>query len=498
MAQGQKQMFDIQPVKGDIDVALSNEEQRKWTEKQWENHVANRLMCYDRTRSHLNFEVRDGKVQEIDRSMTIQERMDESLRSRNIKNPNKTPNRQGKLPDKPRLVAAMISIGGNRERMHELAYGEYGLVDLRKGADNSGIVRKKEIEDWAVDSYNFCCRKFGKDNVISFIVHLDETNPHAQAVIVPVAEVKGKDRISWNKVFGGAGRKEENSYSKLHSEYANEVSQKWGMERGDPISETGARNRSIEEYRHELTQNVREMEKKQRKLFDEIKKLETKQKSFITMLNNLQLQKENIETEIGLLKKQFGDGEITNEELAQKLERLNLKMENIDEKIALREKQLEGTKKELEEYKEKVEDAKEHLERTENKQRILWAENEELAQKLSFKYKAFTSFGLQQELFIAIEKLMPTFDSQQEEIFNNSFIGENLYNLPNVTKYAMYLMAGYVDLAMQMGDSSGGGGENNQGWRKKDDEDEAHWARRCMHGAARILNTPKRNIGMKR
>ena len=223
------------------------------------------------------------------------------------------------------------------------------------------------------------------------------------------------------------------------------------------------------------------------------------------MINNLQQNKENIEAEIGLLKKQFGDGEISNEELAEKLEKLNRKMENIDEKIASREKQLEDTRLELEKLQNKLEEAKENLQNTEdkvefaeNKHQILSAENEELAQKLSFKYKAFISFGLQQELLIAIEKLMPTFDSQQEDIFKNSFIGENLNNLPNVTKCAMYLMAGYVDLAMQMGGSSGGGGGNNQGWRKKDDEDEAHWARRCMHGAAKILNPIRRNIGRKK
>jgi anion-transporting ArsA/GET3 family ATPase len=241
------------------------------------------------------------------------------------------------------------------------------------------------------------------------------------------------------------------------------------------------------------------MEGKKKTLEEEIRDCERKIKSFTTMLNDLQLQKENIETEIGLLKKQFGDGEITNEELAQKLEKLNRKMENIDEKIALREKQLEETKKELEEYKEKVEDAMEHLERTENKQQILRAENEELGKELSFKYKAFVSLGLQQELLIGMEKLMPTFNDEQKDVFENTFIGQNIHNLPQITTCAMYLMAGFVDLALAMGGASGGGGGgNNQGWRKKDDEDEEHWARRCMHGAARILNTPKRNIGKKR
>lgn len=38
--------------------------------------------------------------------------------------------------------------------MHELAFGDQ-RVDLTKGADNSGITRHKDIEEWAKDVYEF-------------------------------------------------------------------------------------------------------------------------------------------------------------------------------------------------------------------------------------------------------------------------------------------------------------------------------------------------------
>ena len=38
----------------------------------------------------------------------------------------------------------------------------------------------------------------------------------------------------------------------LHTEYADEVGLKYGMERGDSIKETGAVHRTTEEYRRKL------------------------------------------------------------------------------------------------------------------------------------------------------------------------------------------------------------------------------------------------------
>ena len=486
-----KQVMDMRSETNAISQGESDEQQRNWSENQWQRKAQDSLANYDPTRSHLNFEVvKGGVIQTIDKSKSLQEKFEENLAQRGIKDPNARKN----VKRRQRTLAKFI-LGGSPEQMRLLAFGNQS-VDLTKGADNSGLQRTKRFEEWAVDSYRFLAKKFGEDNILSFYVHLDEKNPHVHCSVIPVND---KNKISWKSVFGDGPKAESISMTKMHNEYAREVSNKYGLERGDSVKETGAKHRSTEEYKLELVHEVNNLEGKKKSLEEEIRDCERKIKSFTTMLNNLQMQKENIETEIGLLKKQFGDGEITNEELAEKLEKLNRKMENIDEKIALREKQLEETQKELEEYKEKVEEAKEHLERTENKQQILRAENEELGKELSFKYKAFVSLGLQQELLIGMEKLMPTFNDEQKETFENTFIGQNLHNLPQVTTCAMYLMAGFVEMALAMGGASGGGGGgNNQGWRKKDDEDEEHWARRCMHGAAKILSAPKRNIGKKR
>ena len=48
----------------------------------------------------------------------------------------------------------------------------------------------------------------------------------------------------------------------LHTEYAEEVGLKYGMERGDSIKETGAVHRTTEEYRRKLGRMLRRRKKR--------------------------------------------------------------------------------------------------------------------------------------------------------------------------------------------------------------------------------------------
>ena len=66
-----KQVFDCRPGKG-FTTAQSNEHQRRWTEKAWSFALSKGN--YDRTREHLNFEIRKGsKKQANDKSQSIPE-----------------------------------------------------------------------------------------------------------------------------------------------------------------------------------------------------------------------------------------------------------------------------------------------------------------------------------------------------------------------------------------------------------------------------------------
>ena len=170
-----KQVLDVRVSKG-ITTSQSNEHQRRWTEKGWEQALEKGN--YDPSREHLNFEIVSGKVRPVDKSRSIPERMAEILDRRGIKDPN-----EGLDEPKYRTVVNII-FGGSRDRMRELAFGSQ-KVNFDKGADNSDVERKRDIERWAKDVYAFVSGRYGEQNIAAFIVHLDEINPHVHCTLLP-------------------------------------------------------------------------------------------------------------------------------------------------------------------------------------------------------------------------------------------------------------------------------------------------------------------------
>ena len=124
MAKQMKQVMDIRASKG-ITVGQSNEHQRRWSEKGWNNATA--TGNYDRSRESLNFEIKkDGIISSVDKRKSIPQLMAENLAERGIKDPN-----EGREIPKYRTVVNFI-FGGTRERMLEIAFGNQ-KVDLTQG-----------------------------------------------------------------------------------------------------------------------------------------------------------------------------------------------------------------------------------------------------------------------------------------------------------------------------------------------------------------------------
>lgn len=71
------------------------------------------------------------------------------------------------------------------------------------------------------DFTNFFKDKYGEENVLSAIVHLDETNPHMHLNLIPIVDGK----LCAKELFDG-------QLVKLQTEIWKEVGQKYGLERG--------------------------------------------------------------------------------------------------------------------------------------------------------------------------------------------------------------------------------------------------------------------------
>lgn len=329
--------MDIKVTKGLASV--DNEELRDWTEKGW--NQAMREGNYDRSRERFNFEIRPGgMVAPIDKSRPLTRRMAENLASRGIKDPN-----EGLVEPRFRTVVNFI-FGGSTERMRELAFGDQ-KVDFESKEGNEHIRRMPEIEKWAQDIYRFVADKYGEENIVSFIVHCDEKNPHVHCALLPIDKDK---KFAFKKIFHGQNRIDYKNYLlALHDELAK-VNEKWGLTRGVSIAETGARHRSTEEYRRWLANECVTLEAQMlntRKALEdlnvELSIAQKKQKSFTSMIENLKAEINRLEAELKPLRALQANSDNISADIARKIQSLEQQKALVEDKLTDKEKKLSET-----------------------------------------------------------------------------------------------------------------------------------------------------------
>lgn len=479
-----RQVIDIRTSAGVGDI--SNEILRRWSDKGYDQAV--KEGNYDRSRERLNFEIaKGGKVVPVDKNRPLDKRMAEMLASRGIKDPN-----VGRVNPNIRTAVQFI-FSGSHDRMTELAFGNQ-KVDFEAKCGNENVQRMPEIEQWAKDIYDFVARKFGEENIISFVVHLDETTAHAHCDIVPVNE---QGRISYKDVFHGHNKAEYKQFIlQLHNELA-EVNRKWGLARGTSKVLTGAKGHTTESYRRWLNQECDSLEERRSNLQNAISELnkelaicEKKQKSFTTMIENLTAKKEELERELQPLRELQKNGDAISQEIAQKIQDLENRKAFVEEKLAEKEAKLSSTVQEIDNLRQD----KEALEQ----------EASELAEKASASEQdwAHSKGAVMNELLAGT--MMHEFTSRYQrlpddvkEIFSDTLLEQLATDGNHVATVALALMCEYVEQATSIAQTHGGGGGGpGGGWRKKDDEDERMFARRSLAMARRMCKSPGRRKKM--
>lgn len=468
---------------------------------------------YDPTRVHLNFEVtKGGIVAPVNKSYPIDQRFQDICNKRGIKIPEPIKFKDGST--KNRILLADIILGGSRAQMLKIAFGDQH-IDLSKGADNSNITRKEDIEKWAVDQYKLMCKLYGEENIVAFIVHLDEKNPHVHLTLLP--EVEGK--ISYKKLFVGKDKEEaRQKFLYLHDVIAA-VNAKWGLDRGDNIKQTGAKHRSTEEYLLWLRDACNELEQKKdglqgelsglqqslKLLEGEIRKNEIKVKGLTTMINNKMTVLHDLEQE----QEQAEASLLTSEYNKQEVER---QKKNLETLIASSQDFLDKKRKELDETKELLELLKkQHEEKQKNlndmvnnmRKEIRHLKQDEYQNSMGRVYKSLVPILVEklnrhfEALLNKVEKNLPQnmrfqFENyiQESDLFCFSQSPEEITNTILQT-----FLGGKDEAGAELLVSGGGGGSNNDGWRKRDDEDEDAYLNRCITMAFKFY---KKSRGLTR
>ena len=497
-----KQVFDLRAGKG-MTVEQSTEHLRNYSVI---DPDAKKFGYYDPTRVNLNFEIgKGGVIMPIRKQYSIVQRFKDNLRRRGIEDPNEIKKKKGLEPN--RRTIANIILGGSRDQMHKLAFGDQ-IVNLEEGTDNRHIQRREDIEKWALDMYHFVAKRFGEENIIAFIIHLDEKNPHIHCTLVPVND---KNKISYKDIFSGKNKAEGRIlWRRMHDEVA-EVNEKWKLERGTDINTTGAKHRTSEEYWQWLKdqcstmeENLQGKEVKLDFLNQEYRRKEIKVKALSKMLENLTASKNDILEEIQDLENEVKEGQSSSNEIRQQIQQLNEELENVEKKMKDKKEKLDSATEELGMVLDRKAEAQreyDDLIRSINKEhnilneksgsRIIqetqaqgWREMSTEAQELFNKMDSY-----RQSLSYNERKY---FDDFYNVFFGDSIIEDAAQRPAEIIAVSAALYMGSIEQAMNFAQSRGGGGSTpGTDWGRKPDEDDESFRGRCFH-MARMMMRPLR------
>lgn len=290
-------------------------ERRGWDENVYrlKNADKDKNNHYNFSRKNLNFEiVRGGKFVPLGSNpIPLHNRIQMRLDELGFK-----PYMDARHPDQvsknsPNCTVGMI-FSGDHDVLYNLAFGNQRIDTANPDADHSHIVLQQGIYKWAKDTYDFACRKWGKENVISFAVHCDETSIHAHVQTIPVEKVKKRgrigsqyvhndnpdivlstkewralpkeeranytkqtaskafvERISYAKVWGETRKAKSEYLSQLHTDYHNEVGRKYGLARGIPYNELSEEEKRGRKHKNKV---VLEAERQAKAALDKVEK----------------------------------------------------------------------------------------------------------------------------------------------------------------------------------------------------------------------------------
>ncbi len=441
---GAKQVIDFRTSKG-FSKAQSDEHLRVRSDNSRKHALA--TGNYDLTREHLNFEItKGGKIQPVDKTRSIPERIAANLAARGIKDPN-----EGLEEPRFRTVVNFI-LGGSRERMLEIAFGD-----------------QKE------------------ENIAAFVVHLDEMNPHVHLTLLPIDE---NGHFAYKKIFAGKDKFEFKARTlAMHDAFAK-VNEKWGLYRGTSITETGARHRSTEEYRRLLDEECVTLEDKienHRKVLSglqqDISLAERRVKGLTSMVLNLEKDKESVERELDSLASAVldnADGKLSNED---KIAALHRQLADINAKLADKKQKLSDAEDKLDKLKKDAESIKERTEE-------LRGEATQVATSVQQKVRDEVTKALYENVVSDFRLRLPQMPDDVQLHLDESVLMDVAEHGNQIVACAMLLFAGYVEQATEFAKGHGGGGGGpSSGWGRDPKDDDREWARRCAMMATKMMRS---------
>ncbi len=325
----------------------------------------------DESRTHLNRELIKFPDGVENRTQAIQYRLDTAGLTRKIGN--------------NQVRAIRILLTGTHEDMER-------------------ITNEGRLDEWCNDNLKYLADTFGKENIVSAVLHMDEQTPHIHATLVPIVRGERKRKKKEEQVKKRYRKKPTNTVrlcaddimtrAKLKSyqdTYAQSMSG-YGLQRGIDGSE--AKHISTRQYYRDLVQNTEQLQ---------------------TDIGQLQDRKETAQEELKRAKK-----EVQTEKLKGAA---TTAATNIAESVGSlfgsnRVKTLERENRDLQ---ERVSELEEEARQREHQQAKYIQEITDAYEQRHRKLSEFTDFV--KRYFPYVEKLMPTINFLRERLsFNDDII----------------------------------------------------------------------------
>ena len=519
-------------------------ERRGWTEESYRRKNEDSKNQYDFSRRHLNFEIIDGKVCPLGKQKTsLYSRYLNILKSLDFKE-----YKDGASNAQNTYVELILS--GSRDRIRQIAFGDQ-QVDFEKNPQvwkNWGITRSQDIEQWALDSYNFACERFGKENIIGFEVHLDESSPHIHVNIVPTATMKQRGNvsgyhkvdadgnpvtytkgkhigevikiseskyqalsdekkkeyrpnvrgtvrtISYSTFFGSKKEERSQKMTELHDKYYQSVGVKWGFDRGDRLIDLPDDERKKRKHKSKEELENERLAKENKKLAEKNAKMD-----------------EEITRKDQVLKSM--DKEIDEKE--SKLDDLNNDLNSIDYLIQEKEEKIDSLSGQIRERKEiltginnETTSAKKELERVKNESAQISVRQFADKALSNFYHKEYTGVTSKlSETLHVIDKVQEKLGVEREYWTLERYKG-NLEDLPLWTEKLLDEVVALFNAGSNIGNSAGGRWETPAGissaggvgtvgspLKRKPEEDDEAFMYRCV---AMACMKAKKSMGIKR
>ncbi len=287
--------------------------------------------------------------------------------------------------------------------------------------DMMAIYEKGKLGEWCQDSIRYLYDTFGRENVVSAHLHMDEKTPHIHASIVPI--VTGERRKAQKEQKNGKRkyRKKANAVRlcaddlfnrqtliSYHDGYA-EVMAKYGLQRGVRGSE--ARHTTTTQYYRELKKMNNALEIESKRLQEEKAEAEQELKQVKSEIRTDKLKSVATDAATALasgVSSLFGSG---------KMKSLERKNEDLRDEIAVRDETIEQRQSKINqmqgEHQKQINEVKQSYE-TENR-------------KLSDYINKILHY------FPYVEKLMPMIKFLSEKMGFNDDIIRHLCTFKDIT-----------------------------------------------------------------